>query len=396
MGVRSKVAQYVWVTRRYADTPILPVPNIWEFRITRSAPGSSYPPCPPCDVPLSLKSVPCGRLRAEDQSEKMGNLKISRREFVSRVAVLTGGLTAGLRVDRAAASEKPNGNPLRVVFATDSHLMVNNQLRSEDGLRAALGAIESLTPKPDLILFGGDLTHESPILDFPAAEQLIDRFLKIWKDHTDLPSFFTFGNHDLVGTKNASVSREDPRFGKGLYRMRLALERDFYAFRKNGWRFIVLDDVLPEPDGSYVGEFPEEQLAFLRAELQTDSQMPTVICGHIPSVSVLPSLGICGETKTNGATIETPAALVTRNASVLHHVFNETKANVKLVLAGHLHHLEQIQIDGISYLNGGAICGNWWKGAQMGCPEGFLVLELNRDGTVQSEYRSYGWKASAA
>jgi hypothetical protein len=69
----------------------------------------------------------------------------------------------------------------------------------------------------------GDLTHESPQLDFPAAERLIDRFLKIWKDHTDLSTFFTFGNHDLVGTKNASVNREDPRFGKGLYRMRLSL-----------------------------------------------------------------------------------------------------------------------------------------------------------------------------
>jgi 3',5'-cyclic AMP phosphodiesterase CpdA len=129
----------------------------------------------------------------------------------------------------------------------------------------------------------GDLTHESPQLDLPAAERLIDRFLKIWKDHTDLSTFFTFGNHDLVGTKNASVNREDPRFGKGLYRMRLSLDRNFYAFRKGGWRFIVLDDVVPEPDGS--------------------------------------------------------------------------------------------------------------KGAQKGCPEGFLVLDLRSNGRFESEYRSYAWKA---
>jgi hypothetical protein len=52
--------------------------------------------------------------------------------------------------------------------------------------------------------------------------------------------------------------RTNPRYGKGLYRMRLQLERDFYLFRKGGWRFIVLDDVLPEPDGSYRsgGEVP--------------------------------------------------------------------------------------------------------------------------------------------
>src|SRR5271166_5987717 len=152
----------------------------------------------------------------EAPTTKMPNLNISRRGFISRAAILTGGLTAGLRMERAQASDQPDGNLFRIVFATDSHLMVNNLLLSGDGLAAALSAIESLSPKPDFILFGGDLTHESPQLDFPAAEQLIDRFLKIWKDHTGLPTFFTFGNHDLVGTKNPSVNRQDPRFGKGL------------------------------------------------------------------------------------------------------------------------------------------------------------------------------------
>jgi 3',5'-cyclic-AMP phosphodiesterase len=321
-------------------------------------------------------------------------MRISRRDFINRTAIIAGGLTAGLPTRNAKANDSPGGDSLRVVFATDSHLMVDNLLRSEDGLVAALSAIENLSPKADFILFGGDLTHESPQLDFPAAERLIDRFLKIWKDHTDLPTLFTFGNHDLVGTKNATVSREDPRFGKGLYRMRLELERNFYVFRKGGWRFVVLDDVLPEPDGSYIGEFVAEQLSFLRSELRTDPQTPTVLCGHIPSVSVLPSLSICGETKTAGANIETPASLLAHNASDLHGVLHETKANIKLVLAGHLHHLEQIQIDGVAYLNGGAICGNWWKGAQVGCPEGFTVLDLSRSGQIAAEYRSYGWKAA--
>src|ERR1700722_5541063 len=322
-------------------------------------------------------------------------MRISRRDFITRTAIIAGSLTAGLRARSALATDSADGELLRVVFATDSHLMVDNLLRSGDGLMAALSAIESLSPKADFILFGGDLTHESPQLDFPAAERLIDRFLKIWKDHTDLPTFYTFGNHDLVGTKNSAVNREDPRFGKGLYRMRLELERNFYSFRKGGWRFIVLDDVLPEPDGAYIGEFVKEQLAFLGTELRTDSKTPTLLCGHIPSVSVLPNLSVCGETKTQGATIETPAALLAHNASDLHHLLNETRANVKLVLAGHLHHLEQIQIDGVSYINSGAICGNWWKGAQKGCPEGFMVLDLSRNGKVEAEYRPSGWTAAA-
>jgi 3',5'-cyclic AMP phosphodiesterase CpdA len=324
----------------------------------------------------------------------MANLKLSRRQFISRTAALAGSMAAGFPRIGAGASSQSNTRPLRLVFATDSHLMANNALNSGDGLIACLSAIEEITPKPDLILFGGDLTHESPQLDFPGAEQLIDRFLAIWKEHTSLPTFFTFGNHDLVGTKNSSVSRDDPRFGKGLFRARLGLERNYYAFERGGWRFVVLDDVSPEPDGSYLGEFVEEQLAFLRTALGTRPETPTLICGHIPSVSVLPDLTVSGVTKTEGTSIATPAALVTRNTADFHKVLAETKANVKLVLAGHLHHLEQIQVDGVTFFNGGAVCGNWWKGVHKGCPEGFTLFELHNDGTFSAEYRGYGWKAA--
>ncbi|HEY2122274.1 MAG TPA: metallophosphoesterase [Chthoniobacterales bacterium] len=326
----------------------------------------------------------------------MNNLKISRRGFISRAAILTGGLTAGIRLARAETQEPPTAGHCRFVFATDSHLMVNNKLRSEDGLVAAIAAIEYLTPKPDFILFGGDLTHESPELDFPAAEELIARFLKIWRDQTGLPTYFTFGNHDLVGTKNATADRADPRFGKGLFKIKLSLDRDFYTFRRNGWRFIVLDDVVPEPDGSYTGEFAQEQLAFLRDELTADPGTPTILCGHIPSVSVLPNLTVIGETKDSGTNIETPASLVVHNTAKLHSVITDTKANVKAVFAGHLHHLEQIQVDGIFYITSGAICGNWWKGAQNGCPEGFLVVDLSGEGNVVANYHSFGWKAATS
>ena len=273
--------------------------------------------------------------------------------------------------------------------------MADGALRSEQGLVACLQAVEELTPKPDFCLFGGDLTHESPELDFPAAERLLERFLAVWRTHTDLPTFFTFGNHDLVGTKNRAVNRDDPRFGKGLFRLRLELERLSYAFEKGGWRFIVLDDVIPEPDGTYIGEFAEQELSFLRGELEAHRQVPTVVCTHIPTVSILPNLNVIGSVQAAGARIETPASLVVSNARDLHRAFVESKADVRLVLGGHLHHLEQIEVDGVHYLTGGAVCGNWWKGAQNGCPEGFTVLDLHEDGTVRAEYRGYGWKATA-
>src|ERR1700745_1720702 len=109
----------------------------------------------------------------------MARSQILRRHFISRTAMLAGGITAGLRIAGAKAANQSRVDPLRVVFATDSHLMVHNALKSQAGPLACFSAIEGMKPKSDLILFGGDLTHESPQLDFPAAEQLIDRFLKI-------------------------------------------------------------------------------------------------------------------------------------------------------------------------------------------------------------------------
>ena len=312
---------------------------------------------------------------------------ILRREFITKAALLAGAMSFRI----GGAAETPGKDSLRFVFATDSHLMVNNALRSDEGLVACLKSIEAIYPKPDFVLCGGDLTHESPELEFLAAEQLIDRFLTLWRNHTQVPTFFTFGNHDFAGTKNASVARGDPRYGKGLYRMRLGLDRTYYAFERGGWRFIILDDVLPQPGGSYIGEYAEEQLAFLRSQLAERPQIPTVLCGHIPSFSVLPELN--DFTKMEGATLRTPASLVADNPAALRQVLVETNANVKIVLAGHLHHLEQIQVDGVSFLNAGAICGNWWKGKQMGCPEGYLVLDLRADGSFSAEYRSYDWKA---
>lgn len=318
----------------------------------------------------------------------------SRRSFLVRTALIAGGLATGLRSSGAQTVTPAGGPALRVVFATDAHLMMDDALRSEQGLVACLQAVEELRPKPNFFLFGGDLTHESPELDFPAAERLLERFLSVWRAHTDLPTFFTFGNHDLVGTKNPAVSREDPRFGKGLFRSRLGLERLSYAFEQGGWRFIVLDDVIPEPDGSYTGEFAEQELSFLRSELEAHPQAPTVVCTHIPTVSILPNLNVAGSVHAAGTRIETPASLVVSNAQDLHRVLIETKANVKLVLGGHLHHLEQIEVDGVQYLTGGAVCGNWWKGAQNGCPEGFTALDLHPDGSVRAEYQAYGWKAA--
>jgi 3',5'-cyclic-AMP phosphodiesterase len=315
----------------------------------------------------------------------------TRREFLRRSVMVAAGLTAGGPAIPAVADSSAPAQSMRFVFATDTHLMQDNGLHSEDGLIAALQAIDAARPRPDLIVCGGDLTDPSPSLDYDPAEKLLNRFFDIWNQHVSLETHYVFGNHDLVGTKNPAVSRDDPRFGKGLFQKQLSLSRLYYSFEKAGWRFIILDDVWPNPDGTYYAEYKADQLAFLQSELQKENSKPTIIACHIPAVSVFPALA--GLTKLDRTNVETPSSLVSRNSKNLIDTIRGASANVKLVLAGHLHHQERVDTDGICYLNGGAVCGNWWKGPNMGCPEGFNVIDLHPDGTFTLDYKTFGWKA---
>lgn len=312
---------------------------------------------------------------------------LTRRDFLRRSALAAAG---GWAANRAGATG-PAAAPLRVVFATDVHLLLGDALGSARGLAQSLKAIEALRPAPEFILCGGDLTQELPALGLDAAEKHLDHFLTLWKGNTGLPTRWMLGNHDLAGTKAPGARRDDPRFGEGLFLGRLGLARSSYSFDAGGWHFIVLDDVLFEATGEYRGEFNAEQLTFLRDDLAAHARMPTVIGCHIPVVSMLPAMA--GLARKLGANIQTPSALVARNTQAFLQAVKDSRAPVKLVLSGHLHHLEQADVDGIHFINGGAICGNWWKGAQAGCAEGFTVLDLQPNGGFDANYQTYGWQA---
>jgi 3',5'-cyclic-AMP phosphodiesterase len=317
---------------------------------------------------------------------------LTRREFLRRSLITAAGLATGVSAATISSEHTPSSESLRLVFATDIHLMQNDALRSEEGLAAAVEAINVLQPRPDLIVCGGDLTDPSPNLNYPAANKLLNRFLGIWTRLQPIETHYVFGNHDLVGTKNPLVSRYDSRFGKGLFEKRLGLPRLYYSFEKQGWRFIILDDVCLNPDGNYYAEYKADQLDFLQSELKAHKEKPTVIVNHIPTFSVFGKL--VGFARFVATDFRRRPSLVSRNGKNLVNVIRNSGANVKLVLAGHLHHQERLDLDGVSYLNGGAICGNWWKGPMMGCPEGFNVIDLRPDGSFTIAYKTYGWRAS--
>ena len=69
--------------------------------------------------------------------------------------------------------------------------------------------------------------------------------------------------------------------------------------------------------------------------------------------------------------------------------------NVKLVLSGHGHVLEKIELGKTRYIQGGAVSGMWWKGPVHGNPEGFGVIECKPDGSFDFAYESFDWKVRA-
>jgi len=268
--------------------------------------------------------------------------------------------------------------------------MQGGALRSVEGIVACLAAVEKLDPRPDFILCGGDLVHSTRELTLPGAETALDYFLTLWKDNTDLPTQWIFGNHDLAGTSNKNVPVSDPEYGKGLFQNRLQLPKLFYSFDCKGWHFVILDDIALQPDRSYIGEFFDDELAFLKADLAANRNSPTIVCTHIPILSNVPLMLAMAKVGNDPVKAATKSMVCTNSNSLLD---NFPGHNIRAVLAGHLHFYEKLEQNGVQIINSGAVCGSYWKGPNHGSPEGFGVVDLSADGKVAFDYRTYGWKA---
>jgi len=301
--------------------------------------------------------------------------EFSRRRFIQGLlATLAASQLDGLAAPAASAES------FRFVFITDLHMMPGGAQRSAQGIAACLQAVEKLDPRPDFILVGGDLIHDAPSATIADANREYDLFLKTWHDNTSLPAHWVVGNHDLTATQLPSPPVSDPGYSKGLFQQRLDAPKLFYSFDVKGWHFVIMDDVALLPNRDYEGRILDDELAFLRADLQAHAAQPTILATHIPFITTLPSF--------HG---KIPPQALCKNAAALTGDF--PGHNIRAVLAGHLHQYEKNMIGGVPFYNSGAVCANWWAGPLEGCPEGFAVVDLGADGSLKFDYRSYGWKA---
>ena len=269
---------------------------------------------------------------------------------------------------------------------TDFH--VQPELGAAKGMDLALE--HAMKNHPDLVLCGGDC-----IMDGAAQDQARTALQwKIFKDlmdkHCKMPVHYTLGNHDVWGwnRKDSHTTGSEAEWGKKWFCDNFGYKETYHSFDRGAWHFVILDNILETTD-SFNGALGAAQLEWLDADLATTTK-PTLIVTHIPLISVTTLVGSynsqANEWRIGGDDL-------TRDLATTMSIFAK-HPHVKIALCGHEHMVDRVDYKGISYLCGGAICGNWWKGVYNGFAPGYRMFDLHDDGTFTEQYIAWGWNES--
>ncbi len=313
----------------------------------------------------------------------------SRRDFLlgtggAALALGVGGLSPSLAMAQATTG---GGRGFRFAFMPDQHF--RDEHDSPKGLARSLESLHELDPAPEFIVTGGDLIQNCRDLTIEQGERMADRFLSIWNDHTDLPTYHCIGNHDPLGWRNEDVPTDHPLFGFGLHREKFNLPKTHYSFDRNGWRLVVLQNFRLTERGKYISEFTDEQMAWLKRDLASANGKPTIIVGHFPPISAIEFVN--GRATYEDGDWTLGAVRMSRNPEAL--IDAVKGANVRAFFSGHIHRLDRIEVRGLTMICAGSVSGAQWRGPQVDTQEGYGVVDCRPDGSFDYRYHDYGWDA---
>jgi len=278
-----------------------------------------------------------------------------------------------------STTNQPNEQPdeeFTFVFMTDIHLQIKKH--ATEGFIEAINSVNELNP--DFVITGGDLIMDALGVNYSRADSLYQLYNKTLENFK-MPVYNTLGNHEVFAWyKSSGADTLHPEVGKTMYTNRMG-DR-YYSFDHKGWHFLILDSVEEAEGEGYIGGIDQKQMEWIKEDLaNTDKNVPICVSVHIPMFTVLTQL-YYGSLEPNSK------GTVINNSKELFELFNEH--NLKLVLQGHLHYLEDIFVHGTHFITGGAVSGAWWEGPYMGTEEGFLLIKVKGD-DFEWEYVDYGW-----
>lgn len=276
-----------------------------------------------------------------------------------------------------AQSKKDTGS-FQFAFLTDIHI------KPESGAPKAFSiAIDSVNRlNPDFVLTGGDLVFDVMRGNQKRSDSLFNLYKKLSAGFK-MPVYNCIGNHELFGIyEESDVDSTHPDYKWGMYERHLG--KSWYSFTHKGWKFFVLNSIDVNNKKEYRGVIGQEQMKWIKEELaKTDTSMPIVITVHIPLMSTFhqfyPPSG-------NG---RSPEGIFISNRKEVFEAFS--KHNLRLILQGHLHWQEDIQVFGKTrIITGGAVSGFSWKGKRY-TEEGFMLFSIQGE-NVSWRYVDYGWE----
>jgi 3',5'-cyclic AMP phosphodiesterase CpdA len=320
----------------------------------------------------------------------MSTSNLSRRDALGTLGAAAATL-AGAPLARAASSvddaprpAPPAPAPLRVAHITDMHVDANKG--SEQGLAACLDHIHARTLPVDLVINTGDTVMCVNGVDEAAARTQWDIAARTFDARCRLPVLHCIGNHDSWTWGDPAP--DAPRRGKGWCLEALKMPGRYYRRDVGAWSFIALDSVTPVDAKSYTGRLDPDQAAWLAAELAAiPAARPVCILSHIP---ILTACGFFDGQRLKGGQWTIPGSWMHEDALALTDLFLK-HPNVKTCLSGHMHQVERIDFQAVSYICSGAVSAGWWGGTFRQCDYGYSLVELFPDGRVEFAYETFGW-----
>ena len=246
-------------------------------------------------------------------------------------------------------------------FLTDIHITPDRN--APEGFQQAIDTVNAL--KPDFVLTGGDLIMDALGQTRGRADSLYQLYLEMAKGF-QVPVYNTVGNHELFAFYTHNIDTTDVDYGDRMYRRYIG--DPWYSFDHKGWHFISLKSIEQPPTRRYQGEINPEQLEWLKQDLAAvDSLTPIIVTVHIPLITVY------DQWKHGGTYTNSPVSVITNGKEVMDLLRTR---NIRLILQGHQHYLEDLVVDGVHVITGGAVSAGWWQGPLGTLKEGFVMVKI--------------------
>ncbi len=261
-------------------------------------------------------------------------------------------------------------NDFSFIFMTDIHF--DTTKIAQQGFQKAIDTINQL--KVDFVITGGDLIMDANKATYEESIKLFSLY-KTFSSQIQVPVYNTIGNHDNFGISDTAF-RKNAEYGTKMFENIIGEQYKYFEYKT--CHFFILNSIkiAPEEEFKFIGFIDSVQIEWLKYKLQNiDTLEPIVIISHVPFLTVWTEL-------TYNALQPNFKGIVVNNTTEVLKLFEHH--NLKLVLQGHLHYLENIEVFGIEFITGGSICGKWWTGPNMKTEEGFMKIDIKNN--------NFSWK----